>query len=123
MRVSIARALVTNPQLLLLDEPFAALDDLLRQRLNEELNRLWCEQRWTAAFVTHNVAEAVFLASRVLVMGSNPGRVVAEIAVPFGSRRDWELRETGDFVRIVADVSRCLRTADLTHDVPAENAW
>ncbi len=120
MRVSIARALVTNPQLLLLDEPFAALDDLLRQRLNEELHRLWCDQRWTVALVTHNVAEAVFLANRVLVMAADPGRIVAEIRVPFPSPRDFDLRSSAAFSQIVADVSRCLRLTESPRGDQAE---
>jgi len=120
MRVSIARALVTDPQLLLLDEPFAALDDLLRQRLNEELSRLWCEQGWTAALVTHNVSEAVFLAKRVLVMAADPGRIVATIPVPFEFPRQWDLRETEAFTQVVADVTRCLRSVESMPDVAAE---
>jgi len=111
MRVSLARALVTGPDLLLLDEPFAALDDMLRQRLGEELRRLWCEQRWTAAFVTHNVAEAVFLAERVLVMARNPGRIAAEVAVPFGTERGPELRGEPEFARLVGEIGRVLRGA------------
>ena len=68
MRVSLARAMVTNPGILLLDEPFAALDDMLRQQLNEDLLAIWQDYHWTAVFVTHNVAEAVFLSQRVLIM-------------------------------------------------------
>jgi NitT/TauT family transport system ATP-binding protein len=109
MRVSLARALVTEPDLLLLDEPFGALDDLLRQRLNEELHRLWSTQRWTALFVTHNVSEAVFLAERVLVMASNPGRIAAEFAVPFPMPRNPELRAEAEFARIVGEMSGALR--------------
>ena len=74
MRVSIARALATNPRLLLMDEPFAALDEMTRDRLNEELLRLREEQQWTGVFVTHSVAEAVFLSTRIVVLAPNPGR-------------------------------------------------
>lgn len=111
MRVSLARALVTNPDLLLLDEPFAALDDVLRQQLNEELARLWQSQRWTAVFVTHNVSEAVFLSQRILVMSARPGTLVAEIAVPFEYPRRPELRAEADFARLAGQVSARLREA------------
>ena len=111
MRVSLARALVTQPELLLLDEPFAALDDLLRQQLNEELLRIWTEQRWTGVFVTHNVAEAVFLSQRVLVMSKSPGTIIADIAVPFDHPRDPELRSTPEFAKLTGEVSRRLREA------------
>ena len=111
MRVSLARALVTQPELLLLDEPFAALDDLLRQQLNEELLRIWTEQRWTGLFVTHNVAEAVFLSQRVLVMSKSPGTFIADIAVPFEHPRDPDLRSTAEFAKLTGEVSRCLREA------------
>ncbi|MBA3313733.1 MAG: ABC transporter ATP-binding protein [Planctomycetota bacterium] len=118
MRVSLARSLVTRPQLLLLDEPFAALDDILRQRLNAELHRLWLEQRWTAVFVTHNVAEAAFLANRVLVMSAHPGRVVEDVAVPFATPRDEDLRSTPEFARFVGEIARRLRRTD-TPALPA----
>lgn len=111
MRVSLARALVTRPELLLLDEPFAALDDLLRQQLNEELLRIWSEQRWTGIFVTHNVAEAVFLSQRVLVMSKSPGTFVADIAVPFEHPRDPDLRSTPEFAKLTGEVSHRLREA------------
>jgi NitT/TauT family transport system ATP-binding protein len=111
MRVSLARALVTEPNLLLLDEPFAAVDDVLRQQLNEELVRIWSQSGWTALFVTHNVAEAVFLSQRVLVMTSRPGTVLADVAVPFPHPRTAELRGTAEFARLTATLSHRLREA------------
>lgn len=111
MRVSLARALVTDPQLLLLDEPFAALDDMLRQQLNEELVRIWSERRWTGLFVTHNVAEAVFLSQRILVLSSRPGTIAAEIKIPFPYPRTTELRGTAEFAKLTAEVSAKLREA------------
>jgi NitT/TauT family transport system ATP-binding protein len=109
MRVSLARALVTAPDLLLLDEPFGSVDDILRQQLNEELSRIWSERRWTAIFVTHNVAEAVFLSQRVLIISPSPARVAAEVAVPFEYPRRLSLRESGEFARCVGEISRRLR--------------
>ncbi|RMH71926.1 MAG: ABC transporter ATP-binding protein [Gemmatimonadetes bacterium] len=109
MRVSLARALVTQPDLLLLDEPFGALDEITRQRLNEELLALWEHHRWTALFVTHNVFEAVFLSQRIVVMSSRPGSVVADICVPFDYPRSPELRSRGDFAALAGMVSRHLR--------------
>lgn len=111
MRVSLARALVTQPHLLLLDEPFAALDDLLRQNLNEQLSRIWQEQRWTGIFVTHNVTEAVFLSQRVLVMSRSPGRIAEEIAIPWPFPRPAELRSEPEFAKLSGHVSHLLRTA------------
>jgi len=109
MRVSLARALVTEPNLLLLDEPFAALDDLMRGQLNEELNRLWKQQRWTGVFVTHNVAEAVFLSQRVLIMSSSPGTIAAEVDVPLGPDRSADLRAAPEFARLCGQISQQLR--------------
>ena len=109
MRASLARALVTKPSLLLLDEPFAALDDITRQRLNEELQTLWLQDRFSALFVTHNVSEAVFLSERVLVMSPRPGRVLAEVPVPFAFPRDHDLRAEPEFARLCGVVSRTLR--------------
>lgn len=111
MRVSLARALVTRPDVLLLDEPFAALDDVLRQQLNEELVRIWMAHHWTGLFVTHNVAEAVFLAQRVLVMSQRPGTIVADVRVPFDYPREPELRAAPDFARLCGELSSKLREA------------
>lgn len=111
MRVSIARALATNPRLLLMDEPFAALDEMSRDRLNEELLRLRAEQKWTAVFVTHSVAEAVFLSTRIVVLAPSPGRICAEVPVDLPEGRTSALRSTPEFDALVAQVSRTLRGA------------
>lgn len=109
MRVSIARALATSPQLLLMDEPFAALDEMNRDRLNEELLRLRAEQQWTAVFVTHSVAEAVFLSTRIVVLAPNPGRVHAVLPVDLPFPRTAQLRELPEFEALVAQMSHLLR--------------
>lgn len=111
MRVSLARALVTQPDLLLLDEPFAALDDVLRQQLNEELVRIWQLRRWTGLFVTHNVAEAVFLSQRVLVMSKRPGTILVEVPIPFAYPREPGLRAEPEFARLCGVLSQRLREA------------
>ena len=111
MRAALARALVTGPRVLLLDEPFASLDELARERLAEELLALRSLETFAALLVTHSVAEAVFLGDRVLVMSARPGRIVAEVAVPFGRTRTAELRSEPAFARVTGEVSRCLRRA------------
>jgi len=109
MRVSIARALATNPRLMLLDEPFAALDEMSRDRLNEEILRLRAEQNWTAVFVTHSVSEAVFLSDRIVVLAPNPGRIHAQFQVELPAPRTSALRNSHEFDAIVARVSHTLR--------------
>jgi NitT/TauT family transport system ATP-binding protein len=109
MRVSIARALATNPRLMLLDEPFAALDEMSRDRLNEEILRLRAEQNWTAVFVTHSVSEAVFLSDRIVVLAPNPGRIYAEFRVELPAPRTSVIRNSPEFDAIVARVSHTLR--------------
>jgi NitT/TauT family transport system ATP-binding protein len=109
MRVSVARALATRPRLLLMDEPFGALDEMTRDRLNEELLRLREEQNWTGIFVTHSVAEAVFLSDRVLVLAASPGRIAQDIAIDLPTPRSNELRESSQFESLVIEVSRALR--------------
>ena len=111
MRVSIARALATDPTLLLLDEPFGALDEITRQRLNDELLELWRERQFTCLFVTHSVQEAAYLSQRVLIMGPRPTRVTAVHEVPFSQPRLETLRTEPAFARLVAAVSRDLSLA------------
>ena len=111
MRVSIARALATNPRLLLMDEPFAALDEMSRDRLNEELLRLRDEQKWTAVFVTHSVAEAVFLSTRIVVLAPNPGRIHSILPVELPLPRTAALRDSPEFEARVLQVSHALRAA------------
>jgi NitT/TauT family transport system ATP-binding protein len=111
MRVSIARALATSPRLLLMDEPFAALDEMTRDRFNEELLRLREEQKWTGVFVTHSVAEAVFLSTRIVILAPNPGRIHAMLAVDFPFPRTAALRITPEFDALAASLSRLLRGA------------
>jgi NitT/TauT family transport system ATP-binding protein len=111
MRVSIARALASSPKLLLMDEPFAALDEMSRDHLHEELLRLRQEQRWTGVFVTHSVEEAVFLSSQIIVLAPNPGRIHAVFAIDLPFPRNAALRETSEFGALVAQVMHILRSA------------
>ena len=109
MRVSIARALVSRPRILLMDEPFAALDEMSRDRLNEELLRLYAEQKWTVLFVTHSVAEAVLLSSRIVILAAHPGRVAHEVHVDLPWPRTADTRESAAFEDMVTNTSRLLR--------------
>ena len=109
MRVSIARALVSRPRILLMDEPFAALDEMSRDRLNEELLRLYAEHKWTVLFVTHSVAEAVFLSSRIVILAAHPGRVAHEMPVNLPWPRTAETRESIEYEETVTQASRLLR--------------
>jgi NitT/TauT family transport system ATP-binding protein len=102
MRVSIARALVTEPSLLLLDEPFAALDELTRLRLDERLRALWERRRMTVLFVTHSLSEAVFLSNRAIVMSKRPAKIVLDHGLSLPNERDAPLRATPKFTEEVA---------------------
>ena len=107
MRVSIARAMVTKPRVLLMDEPFAALDEITRFKLNNDLLELWQDERFTVVFVTHSVFESVFLSNRVVVMATRPGRVFDELAIEASYPRDEAFRTSPDYAAL------CRQTSDV----------
>jgi NitT/TauT family transport system ATP-binding protein len=109
MRASLARSLVMKPAMFLFDEPFGALDEITRERLNDELLGLFQRQGFGALFITHSIIEAVFLSTRVLVMSARPGRIVASFDVPFAYPRSHELRFDPDFAALAGEVSKALR--------------
>lgn len=108
MRVSIARALVTKPELLLMDEPFGALDEMTRSKLNSDLLNLWQQKQWTVVFVTHNIYEAVYLSNRVVVMAARPGRVVADVPINAPYPRTEEFRTSPLFNDYCRQISHAL---------------
>ena len=110
MRVSIARALTLAPRVLLLDEPFGALDEMTRDQLNEDLLEIHARDGWTAFFVTHSAAEAVFLSNRVVVLSANPGRIAQTIEINLHGKRDAAMRESREYLDYVAEVSHAIRT-------------
>ncbi|CAN5217030.1 ABC transporter ATP-binding protein [soil metagenome] len=108
MRTSLARSLTLDPEIFLFDEPFGALDEITRSRLNDELLRLFAEQQFAGLFITHSVSEAVYLSTRVIVMSGRPGRIVDEFEVPFPQPRDPDIRFTAEFAELTGKVSHAL---------------
>jgi NitT/TauT family transport system ATP-binding protein len=111
MRVSIARALVTRPRILLMDEPFAALDEITRHRLNDDLLELWWHTRFTAVFVTHSVFESVYLSQRIVVMAARPGRVMADLMNDAPYPRDSLFRTSAEYAHLCRVASETLKKA------------
>ena len=109
MRLSLARSLVLDPEYILLDEPLSAVDELTREVLQEELYDMWTRDKFTAVLVTHNIAEAVYLSNRVIVMSPRPGKITHIVDIPFAERTP-ELRATAKFSSIVNEISEKLRT-------------
>jgi NitT/TauT family transport system ATP-binding protein len=112
-RVGLCRALIHDPDLLIMDEPFGALDAMTREQMNAELQRIWIERRKTVLFITHSISEAVYLADRVLVMSPRPGRLVGEIVVDLPRPRTVATTELPAFVHFTREVRRRLNTASL----------
>src|SRR5690606_13527029 len=111
-RASIARALAIKPALLLMDEPFGALDEMTRERMNMELHNIWRRTKTTIIFVTHSIAEAVFMSTRVVVMSARPGRITEELEIDLPVPRTYETRETTRYFELVNEVRDRLRDAE-----------
>ena len=111
MRCSLARSLVLNPKVFLFDEPFGALDEITRERLNGELISLFHLEQFSGLFITHSIAEAVFLSTRVLVMSARPGRIIGDYDVPFGEHRTQEIRFEPEFAEICGRINDDLKDA------------
>jgi NitT/TauT family transport system ATP-binding protein len=120
MRVAIARALSFDPSLVLMDEPFGALDEMTRERLNLELLRIWEAAGSTVVFVTHSIAEAVFLSTRVVVMSPRPGKIAGVVAVDLAQPRTVETREAPRFFELVTEVRELLRGRGGRHAVDGD---
>jgi NitT/TauT family transport system ATP-binding protein len=110
-RVGLCRALIHDPALLLMDEPFGALDAMTREAMNAELQRIWMERRKTVLLITHSISEAVYLADRVLVMGPRPGRIVGQVDVDLSRPRTLDISESVAFSRLAGDVRRLLNAS------------
>jgi NitT/TauT family transport system ATP-binding protein len=115
-RVSIARALAVEPKLLLMDEPFGALDEIVRDKLNQQLLELWAATKKTVVFVTHSIPEAVFLSSKIVVMSPRPGRIIDVIETNFPAERTLDIRETPEFLKVAHRVREGLRAGKSYED-------
>jgi NitT/TauT family transport system ATP-binding protein len=111
-RVAIARALAFRPSLLLMDEPFGALDEMTREAMQQEVLRVWSETGTSVVFVTHSIPEAVFLSTRVVVMSPRPGRISDEIVIDLPERRDQDTREESRYFDLVIEVREALRKGE-----------
>ena len=111
MRASLARSLVMKPKVFLFDEPFGALDEITRERLNDELLRLFQHEGFAGLFITHSITEAVYMSTKVLVMSARPGKIIAEIDVPFAYPRNHDLRYEAEFGDLCGKISHALRGA------------
>jgi NitT/TauT family transport system ATP-binding protein len=111
MRASLARSLVMKPKVFLFDEPFGALDEITRERLNDELLRLFQHEGFAGLFITHSITEAVYMSTKVLVMSARPGKIIAEFEVPFSYPRNHDLRYEPEFGELCGKISHALRGA------------
>jgi NitT/TauT family transport system ATP-binding protein len=118
-RVAICRALLHSPPLLLMDEPFGALDALTRDQLNLDLQQLWLRARHTVMFVTHSISEAVFLGDRVAVFSDSPGRVVKELKIDLPRPRHLSIRETPEFGRYANEIREVFSSLGVLRDSPS----
>jgi NitT/TauT family transport system ATP-binding protein len=119
-RVAIARALANNPEVLLMDEPFGALDPDTKGNMQLQLRELWEKEKHTVIFITHDIEEAVFLSQRVYVMSARPGRIIADIPIDLPAKRDLELKDTPEFIGIRKKIHSLLHSGDFRNELHAE---